>query len=379
MRVDKLDTRCSCCAKRLSYQKLTSVENKLQNATVKSLRNAMHFTLFIAVFCEPRCHKFVTDLTGLDKFIRRQDSVLIGTMVSDGNQNQHIDHQQTMNIEPFSSDSLSTLRENKLDHFVALHHAPTNVAPPKKRRRLFDSLVLCKKSSKIKPSISKANVAVTKSSAELDTSAQFCDVKPICYFKRIAANKDKDCKLKLSMMENVLLNGKSRIITIHQDHCINKWYMVSGGSVIVYQGVKQIEISSQTIITPVEPQRPPKVDFKNVDNIVTEFENLKTLAQRFPGQLYIGAYVDEIGKEQARGKYRVIVLTLRDINGIGINVNLWHEQDRDMAEKIKINNTIVLTGWKLNQTPTLSVNNNGMLFINQELPKAAKTSRMIKN
>ena len=250
--------------------------------------------------------------------------------------------------------------------------------PPKKRKKL-SLFAKCKISRKTKQSNSE-DVATGIPFNKLTTSAQFNDIKIICYIKRISAIPGKRLTIHgVVDGQCIIITGKARTITIHQDHCIDKWYMVSGGAVIIYQGVKQIEISSQTIITPVKQAARPTVAFQKMKNIIQDFEQLNTIPDNLHAQLYIAGYVEDIGKEESRGANRVIVITIRDINGIGINVNLWHEQDRLMAEKMKLNNTIVLTGWKLVKAPTLSVNNNGMIFIKEELPQSVQHDIMIKN
>ena len=46
---------------------------------------------------------------------------------------------------------------------------------------------------------------------------------------------------------------------------------------------------------------------------------------------------------------------------------------------MKINKTVLLTGWKLSTTNTFSLNNTGVVFLNVKLPQSRRVSKMVKN
>ena len=255
--------------------------------------------------------------------------------------------------------------------------------PSRKRRKLN----LFSKKKGMKAGESKKNTFASqskkiqiKSFKQLKTSADFGEINIEFYLKRLSVIPGK--RLILNVItdgEIVSITGGKRTIIQHQDYESNRWYNLKGGQIKVYKGNKQIIISSHSVIVAIKKPIKPVIDFSSKRNIIQDFTRIANVAENLQTQCYIGGFVDEIGKQERLGvKYRTQV-TIRDINGIGMYVNLWHEQDREQAERMKINNTLILTGWKLTTKPALALTNTGIMFINATLPKAAQTTEMMNN
>ena len=250
---------------------------------------------------------------------------------------------------------------------------------PKKKRK-FELLSNIRNKGKVNIASLNNRQAKADCFTSLTTHSDFTDLNMVVYIVRISVIPNK--RIIINAVQNGVLftiSGNKSVIDMHHNHRINKWYRLFGGKLTVYKGVKQIQISKVSTITPVNKHGGAEIDFKSKNNIIQDFTKLATLQPTLRSQVYIAGYVDEIGKEQIRGSKRVTTLTIRDVNGIGVNVNLWDAQDRQFAETIKINNTIVLTGWTLIDTPTIVINNAGVIFINKELPKQASVTKLIKN
>ena len=175
------------------------------------------------------------------------------------------------------------------------------------------------------------------------------------------------------------MSGAAKTILHHQDLTINQWYNLKGAKVEVYKGTKQIQISAHSTITAVNGVAKPDIDFSRKNNIVQDFKSISTIQDNLKAQYYIGGVVDEIGKPERLGDKKRITITIRDVNGVGIDVYLWHSQDHETSEKMKINNTIIVTAWKLTTGSVVALHNNGLMFINHDLPKPTIVNKLIHN
>ena len=277
----------------------------------------------------------------------------------------------------------TTISSSKLEDDESTNIVAEMREPPKKKRKfninLFDDTEKLQNETR-KPSRKPMVAKNVKKWTDLNTALEFNDVQINFWLGRLSVIPGKRLIL-FGIAENhiIVLSGAAKTILHHQDLKINQWYHLRGAKVEVYKGTKQIQISAHSTFAALDGVAKPEIDFSRNNNIVQDFKSICTIQENLRTQYYIGGIVDEIGKPERLGDKKRIIITVRDVNGVGIDVYLWHSQDHETSEKMKINNTIILTGWKLTTGSTVALHNNGLMLINQDLPKPTITNNLVHN
>ena len=292
------------------------------------------------------------------------------------------DVQNTNNVTSKKiSEKVNTKKINK--------KAVSNHNQSKSKLSLFKS---SSKVSKAKKILQKNNMK--KGFMELTRNNDFSELELKCYFLKINFIQKVNVLLINVIVEDVngnndkyltmLSTRNNHVLHHHDKYEINKYYIVSGGHIGVYRGKRQINITAHTKITPCKDVcNAPVYDFmKQQDKLLSDFTKVKTESADKIQTQYLVGWVHKIHEEihYTQQQSSCIPITLLDVNGVGLKINLWNEFDQKQLQDVKLNDSVVITAWTLKQNGELySVSNNGVIFYNVNIPVERKQLMLSDN
>ena len=313
---------------------------------------------------------------------RKERSITVSS--EEGDDEEEISLEDVLlNSDDEISDEFDDSNETGAKKRIKVRESPEN---PKKKRKL-NLLQGIKPASKrvFKGTAKTKGVKRSqgiKSFTKLTTKDDFAELEVEAYIFKIADIPEGRLILHCFIENKIVCVTADLQAKLHHVDRVEaeRWVTISGGNIELYQGNKQIRISAHTQIKQITKIGKPVPDFKKTTNIIQHYSRINSIKSNLLKQYFLAGYVEEIGKETRYGpEKKMIKVTLLDINGVGMDVNLWQDDDRKKAEKMKINNSVLLTKWKTTEGATVGLNSSGIIFINVELPKARKVHKMVKN